>query len=139
MFVLDTNVVSELMRPAPAPKVLGWANAVNRASLFITAFTQGEILSGIARLPLGARRDQLAASAGIMFVDRFRGRVLPFDSLAAVHYADITTRRQRRGRPVAPFDAGIAAIARANAMAVVTRNVKDFEDVGLDIIDPWSE
>ncbi|ALK10943.1 type II toxin-antitoxin system VapC family toxin [Blastochloris viridis] len=139
MFVLDTNVVSELMRPAPAEKVSSWVNAVSRGDLFITTFTQSEILFGIAKMPNGARRDALAARAGIMFTDRFRHRILPFDSVAAVHYADISATRQKRGRPIAPFDAGIAAIARANAMAVVTRNVRDFEDVGLDVIDPWSE
>jgi predicted nucleic acid-binding protein len=139
MFVLDTNVVSELMRPAPAERVFGWVEAVSRGDLFITTFTQGEILLGIAKMPNGAKRDTLAARAGIMFADRFRQRILPFDSIAAVHYADIVATRQKRGRPIAPFDAGIAAVARANAMAVVSRNAKDFGEIGLDVIDPWSE
>jgi predicted nucleic acid-binding protein len=138
MFVLDTNVVSELMRPAPEPRVFEWVDAISRNDLFIAVFTQCEILLGIAKMPHGARRDVLVARAGIMFSDRFHGRILAFDSLAAVHYVDIFTSRGKLGRPITPFDAGIAAIARANGMAMVTRNVKDFHGVGLDIIDPWS-
>ena len=127
MIMLDTNVVSELMRPAPAPKVLGWANGVNRASLFMTTITLAETLSGIVKLPLGARRDQLAASAGIMFVDRFHGRILPFNSSPRC----ITPTSPRSGRSAVarwPRSTPDRRHRPRQRMAVATRNVEDFAD-----------
>ena len=138
MLVLDTNVVSELMRIEPSAVVLAWLNEQPWHALFVTAFTKAEVLAGLARMPNGARRARLIREADTMFAEDFRGRILPFDSAAAAYFAEITATRGQRGRPIALFDAGIAAIARANGMAMVTRNVKDFHGIGLDIIDPWS-
>jgi predicted nucleic acid-binding protein len=138
MIVLDTNVVSELMRPAPAARVLGWIDSQSASQLFITAITQAEILTGVMQLPRGKRREAIAAAAGEMFERDFAGRILAFDSSAAEAHAAIASARRRAGRPIAAFDAQIAAIARTHDAALATRNVGDFAGCGLEIIDPWS-
>ena len=139
MIVVDTNVISELMRSEPAPAVLGWVNARAAASLFVTSITQAEILHGILLLPKGKRRDDLAAAAGEIFERDFAGRVLPFDSDAARRYATIVIARRRKGRPISAFDAQIAAIAAVSDADLATRNVDDFEGCGLSIVNPWAE
>lgn len=138
MIVLDTNVISELMRATPATAVIRWVNGRPVTSLYVTSITQAEILHGIQLLARGKRRDALAAAAGEMFEHDFAGRVLPFDGDAAVAYATIAASRRRAGRPISAFDAQIAAIARARGADLATRNVDDFEDCGVDVIDPWS-
>jgi toxin FitB len=138
MIVLDTNVVSEMMRAEAADAVIRWYKTVPRRALFTTAITQAEVLAGIAMMPKGRNREKLADEARGMFEKDFDGRVLAFDSAAAEHYAGIVAGRRQRGREAKPLDAQIAAIARAQSMAVATRNVKDFEDCGIDLINPWS-
>ncbi len=138
MNVLDTNVVSELMRPSPAAAVLRWIDATNVASLYTTSLTEAEILHGIALLPKGKRRDGIAAAARAMFEEDFANRVLPFNSAAARAYAQIAGARRRAGRPIATIDAQIAAIARSVDARLVTRNVADFERCGIDVRDPWA-
>ncbi len=137
MIVLDTNVVSELMRPSPAEAVVDWINAQPLMSLYTTSVTQAEILHGIQLLPKGKRRDAIGAAAEGMFEVDFAGRILVFGSDGAKTYALIVAMRRRKGRPIAAFDAQIAAIARASGASLATRNVSDFEGCGIDVIDPW--
>lgn len=138
MIVLDTNVVSELMKPGPAPAVIGWFRDYPAARLFITAVTQAEILLGLELLPRGKRRTALESAANLMFEDDFAGHVLPFDSAAASVYAKIVAARQKAGRPISQFDAQIASIALSRGAAVATRNLPDFEGCGLELLDPWN-
>ena len=137
-FVLDTNVLSELMRDNPAPAVMSWLDSHDERSLHTTAVTQAEILAGIAVLPEGRRRDALAKGAEQLFQQDFSGRCLVFSSAAAEHYAMVRAQRQRAGKPISTEDALIAAIALAANFCLVTRNDKDFEGVdGLQVINPW--
>lgn len=137
MFVLDTNVLSEAFRPRPSHRVLEWLDAQPRELLFATAISEAEMLRGVALLPAGRRRSGLDEAARLLFSEDFEGRVLPFDRAAASAYAAIGAERQRIGRPIAPLDAQIAAIAKAHGAAVVTRNVADFTNCGVDVVDPW--
>ena len=138
MIVLDTNVVSELMRPSPNPAVEQWVAARPAASLFFSAVGEAELRYGVAILAVGRRRDALASAVEAMLRDDFAGRVLPFDSAAARAYAEIAARCRAAGRPVAQADGQIAAIARSRGMALATRNVRDFEEMGIDLLDPWA-
>ncbi|WP_420438515.1 PIN domain-containing protein [Candidatus Poriferisodalis sp.] len=137
MFVLDTNVVSELIRPTPEPSVTAWVAGHASSSLFLTAVNEAEIRFGVAIMKVGARREAVSAAIDALVREDFAGRILPFDSDAAVAYATLAARRRAAGRPVAQADAQIAAIAAVNAMAVVTRNTADFVDTGVDIVNPW--
>ena len=139
MIVLDTNVLSELLRPAPEPRVLTWLANQPRASLFTTAVTQGEILYGIRLLPDGQRRRKLAEAVLAIFNEDFAGRVLSFDGDAAGAYAEIGTSRRAAGRPISQFDAMIAAMTRSRGATLATRNAKDFEGCGIDVVNPWAE
>jgi toxin FitB len=138
MIVLDTNVVSELMRRAPAKGVVDWVAGQPAASLCVTSITQAEILHGLMLLPTRRRRSGLEAAALAMFSNEFGGRILGFGPEAAVAYAEIAARRRRAGRPFSHFDAQIAAIARVAGAALATRNVADFEGCGVAVIDPWN-
>jgi predicted nucleic acid-binding protein len=139
MIVWDTNVVSELMRPEPSAQVVEWTDRQSVDEVFITAITVAELLYGIGRLPTGRRRNELFESFEGMVTEDFERRVLPFDGVAAVHYADIVVERERIGRPISMADAQIAAICRSHGAAVATRNVDDFADVGVDIVNPWTD
>lgn len=135
--VLDTNVLSELLRAEPNAQVLAWVAAQPPDRLFISVVTQAEMLLGARLLPAGKRRTLLEAALHAMFDEDFAGRVLAFDSAAAAHYAEVVARRRAAGRPVAQFDAQIAATALACGCGLVTRNLSDFEACGLTLIDPW--
>ena len=137
MVVIDTNIVSELMSAEPSVEVLAWMDDRPRRELFVTAVTEAEVRTGIAFLPEGRRRRGLAEACERAFGSLFAGRVLPFDSDAAHAYAEIAAGRRVLGRPIGQSDGQIAAIARARGMAVATRNVRDFEDMGIDIFNPW--
>ncbi len=137
MIVLDTNVVSELMKAAPAGSVLAWSATQPASSLYTTSITQAEILHGIALLPAGKRRNALEAASEAMFREDFAGRILAFGSDAARPYARIAAERRRAGRPISQFDAQIAAIARATGAAIATRNVADYAGCEVKIINPW--
>ena len=139
MVVLDTNVVSELMRDDPHADVLVWLDDQPTRELFVTAVTEAEVRTGIAFLPKGRRRRGIAEAADRAFGGLFAGRVLPFDSEAARAYAEIAATCRAAGRPVSQADGQIAAIARSRGMAVATRNVRDFADMGIDLIDPWAD
>ena len=136
MVVIDTNIVSELMRAEPSAEVLAWMDERPPRELFVTAVTETEVRTGIALLPEGRRRRGLAGACERAFNSLFAGRVLPFDSDAARAYAEIAAARRVLGRPVSKADGQIAAIARARGMAVATRNVRDFEGIEIEIIDP---
>ena len=136
MIVLDTNVVSELMRAAPDAAVAGWAMKAD-ADLCVTALTVAEIRYGIARLPEGQRKRDILAGAN-KILTRFAQRVVPFDLAAAARYGDLVAGREANGRPISVFDAQIAAVCQARSATLATRNVKDFEDTGIPIIDPWN-
>ena len=135
--VLDTNVVSELMRSRPAPAVSAWVNARANASLWITSVTQAEMWLGARVLRPGQKRQALEDTLRLIFDDDFAGRIWPFDSAAANAYADILSQRRAIGRPMSQFDGQIAAIASVHGAAVATRNVADFEGCGLVIHNPW--
>lgn len=139
MIVLDTNVLSETLRPVPEPSVLAWLANQPRASLFTTAVTRGEILHGIQLLSDGKRRRGLWDAAKNIFDEDFAGHVLSFDSEAADMYAEISASRRTAGKPISQFDAMIVAMARSRGASLATRNVEDFDDCGTDIINPWSE
>lgn len=138
MIVLDTTVVSELMRANPEPAVVAWTAAQAFPELYTTTITRAEIQYGIAILPAGRRRAALADGAMRMFLRVFTGRVLIFDAAAADRYAEIRSTRRRAGRPISPLDAQIAAIALAHRAAVATRNVRDFDGCGVEIVNPWT-
>ncbi len=138
MIVLDTNVVSELMRRTPQSEVVSWLDDQLASDLFVTAVTEAEILTGIALLPAGARRGDLEVAATHAFGALFAGRVLPFDSEAARAYAVIAVGRRAAGRPIHQADCEIAAIARSRGAAVATRDVDDFEGCGIDVVNPWA-
>ena len=138
MYLIDANVVSELMRPAPDPAVEAWVTERAAATLFFSAVGEAELRYGVAVMPAGRRRDALASEIEGMLREDFAGRVLPFDSEAARAYAGIAAARRAAGRPVSHADCQIAAIARSRGMAVGTRNARDFADMEIDIVDPWA-
>ena len=139
MLVLDTNMLSEIMRPEPERRVADWIVRQQSDELFTAAVCQTEILSGLAVMPSGRRRTELEEAARAMFTDDFDGRVLPFDIEAASAYAEVFAARRKAGRPGGTIDLMLAAIARVREASVVTRNVADFEGVGVAIINPWDE
>lgn len=137
-FLLDTNVLSELMRKRPDTDVLDWFAQHAQATMRISSVTQAEILTGITLLPAGKRRMALAEAAEQMFEQDFAGRCHVFDSAAAKNYALIVAARTRQGLPISTEDAQIAAIALACGLTVATRNTKDFEHIdGLILANPW--
>ena len=136
--LLDTNVLSELLRAQPDPAVLAWIAAQPANSLFSSAVTQAEMLVGARALPAGRRRMQLEQALDAMFREDFAGRILPFDSGAAAHFAAIVAARNRAGKPISQFDGQIAAIALSHRLRVATRNVADFEGCGMAMTNPWA-
>jgi hypothetical protein len=137
VIILDTNVLSELMRPEPAAAVAHWTASRPAAGFYITSITQAEIMHGILLLPTGRRRQALESAAEALFAEEFAGRVLPFGSEAARPYAEIAATRSRAGRPISHFDAQIAAIARIHGARLATRNVSDFQGSGIAVVNPW--
>lgn len=137
MIVLDTNVLSELMRPEPHPAVFAWVAAQPRASLYTTSLNRAEVLYGIAALPAGRRKEALAAAAELMFQQDLAGRILPFDDNGAAHYAELVTTRRDAGAPIEAFDALIAATTLAAGADIATRDVGGFAGCGLSIVNPW--
>ena len=138
MILLDTNVISELMRAEPAQAVLDWFAQHDASDLFISAITEAELRTGVAILPEGQRRNRLQQAIDAMIDQDFQSRVLPFDSAAARAYADIAAQRRAAGRPIAEADCQIAAVARATDAPIATRNVKDFDGCGVRVINPWN-
>lgn len=137
MILLDTNVLSELLRPKPDDRVLNWLARQPRASLFTTTIVRAEILYGIRLLPEGRRKTGLMAAANGVFEEDLARQVLDFDADAADAYAEIAAARKWIGKPISQFDAMIAAIARSRGATLATRNVKDFEDCGIALFNPF--
>jgi predicted nucleic acid-binding protein len=137
MILVDTNVLSELMRPKPDKHVLDWMDDLPGSDLGLTAITVAEILYGIGSLPEGKKKQRLLDAATTMFEEYFAGRIFAFDQLAAIEYADIVLQRDRSGSPISMPDAQIAAICRVSSAGLATRNTKDFEYTGLVLINPW--
>lgn len=138
MYLLDTNILSAIMGSQPVPEVAAWIAAQPPNLLFTASICQAEILSGLAIMPDGRRRDALAAAAQAMFAEDFEGRVLPFDAAAAVAYADAFAARRRAGRATAMADLMIAAVAQATGASVVTRDTGGFTGCGVTLINPWA-
>ena len=138
MILVDTNVLSELMRPKPDERVLHWLDLQPAANLWISAITRAEINLGLALLPEGKRKQSLINISEIMFNEDFPNRCLAFEQHAADCYARIVSARKKLGVAISVEDAQIAAIALVNSLAIATRNIKDFSNInGLEIIDPW--
>ena len=139
MILLDTNVLSELMRATPEPKVLAWLDAQPASGIWISAVTVGEIRLGIALLPEGQRKERLVTLADEMFEEDFPESCLAYDLAAAEHYAAIVAGRSLRGRPISVEDAQIAAIARSAGLTLATRNTKNLVDIDrLELVNPWT-
>ena len=139
MFVIDSNVASELMRPVPTPTVAAWIAERDAEELFLTAVSEAELLYGVAIMPVGRRRTMLEAAMNRWLDLGFIERILPFDRIAARAYAEIAADRRRAGRPIGEADCQIAAISRSRGAVLVTRNVRDFEGTGVDVVDPWTD
>lgn len=137
MIVLDTNVLSELIRPIPDPGVLAWMDAQPANVLFTTAITRGEMLFGARILPAGQRRNDLLTEIEAIFSLDMAGRVLPYDEAAADAYAEIAAQRRGQGRPSSLSDLMIAGVVRSLGATLATRNVRDFNGCGIALIDPW--
>ena len=135
--LLDTNVLSELLRAVPSPAVMAWVAAQPAESLCISSVTQAEMLLGARLLPTGKRRQSLERALVAMFEEDFAQRILPFDSAAVSAYVDVVSSRRAAGRPISQFDAQIGAIALHHGDKLATRNVGDFEGCGLSLVDPW--
>lgn len=137
MILLDTNVVSEVMKTQPAEAVVAWLNAQDSERLYVSAVTIGEITYGLRILPDGKRRSGLRERFERFVVLAFDQRVLAYDESAARVYGELMGDRKELGLPMSVPDGQIAAIARLNHMAVATRNVLDFEHCGIDVLNPF--
>lgn len=137
MIVLDSSVLSELMRSSPDGRVADWVLRVPGPELWTTAISVAEVDYGCARLPAGRRRDDLRAVADALFA-RFSDRIAAFDADAAVRYGSVVASREERSRPISMADAQIAAVCQARDAVLATRNVADFEGTGIEIVNPWS-
>jgi len=138
MIIIDTNVISELLRPTPEPAVEAWLGEQDGLSIYLTAISEAELRYGVAIMTSGKRRDGLGVAIDRILRDDMAGRILPFDSAAARAYADIAASRRSAGKPISQADCQIAAIARAHNAPVATRNTPDFEGCGIDLINPWT-
>ncbi len=137
MIILDTNIISEIMRQLPNEKVLAWLDKQEATDLFITAITIAEISYGLHVLPEGNRRSALEGSFNKAINEAFNNRVLTFDKAAGYHYGEIMSYRKSLGRPLGVCDGQIAAIARIHGFSLTTRNIKDFSDCHLELINPF--
>ena len=139
MIILDTNVISELIRPEPSPAVVEYFKRLNRDDWYITAITAAELRSGCALLPDGKKRDGLTQRVEAMLAGAFFNRILAFDAEASRTYADVAVQWRAAGRSISYFDALIAAITRSKGATLATRNTKDFVFCQIPIVDPWTE
>ena len=136
LIILDTNVISEDMKPSPDPVMHRWLQRQPLATIYTTAVSLAELMQGIAMLPDGRRKQDLQVAARRV-LGLLPQRILPFDENAAIEFAEIVAERRRLGLPMGTMDAQIAAIARARGMAIATRDTSDFADTGVTIINPW--
>lgn len=135
--LVDTNVLSEMLRASPDAAVAAWLAAQPIESLFVSSVTQAEMLLGARLLPAGKRRQSLATALSAMFAEDFVRRILPFDSAAVPEYVEVVYKRRAAGRPISQFDAQIASIALRHGSKLATRNLNDFDACGLELVDPW--
>jgi predicted nucleic acid-binding protein len=139
MYVLDTNVISELMKPLPDRHVVAWVDARDNESLFLSAITIGELMRGVAKLPSSARRTATEAIINDALIPHFASRILPVTHQVMVTWATLTITCERAGRTLPAIDSMIAATALHHRLTLVTRNLRDFRDTGVPLIDPWEE
>ena len=137
MIVLDTNVLSETLKPLPNAAVVAWMAAQPRSTLFTTTVVEAEILYGVAVLADGARKTQLQAALKAIFTEDLSGQVIPFDRDCAEAYAAIAANRKNLGQPISQFDAMIAAATASRGATLATLNLRDFADCGIRLINPW--
>jgi len=137
VIVLDTHVVSELVRPSPNRSVVEWVDEHDSSELVLTALTAAELRAGVALLPEGRRRDELGMRIESLLVETFAGYVLAFDVGSSAYYAEVLAVRTRGGRPITTFDAQIAAVCRQYDSVLATRNTTDFTDTGIQLVNPW--
>lgn len=137
MILLDTNVISEAMKPEPHPSVRDWLDAQAAETIFISSVTIAELSFGIGALPTGKRKDKLAAALDDA-LDLFAARILPFDTEAARRYGDLAVKARAAGKGFPTPDGYIAAIAAAHGFAVASRDTSAFTAAGLTVIDPWT-
>jgi predicted nucleic acid-binding protein len=138
VIVLDTNVLSELVKAVPEQRVLDWLDSLDAREVATTAVTAAELWYGVRRMPDGRRRSALATGIDAVLYEDLQGRIEVFDATAAGRYADIVTSRERQGQPITTADAQIAAICLSRHATLATRNIKDFVSTGVGLIDPWS-
>ncbi|HEX4226796.1 MAG TPA: type II toxin-antitoxin system VapC family toxin [Pseudonocardiaceae bacterium] len=138
MIVLDTNVISELAQPEPAPEVVDWVDKQDAEQIFVTSVTIGELLYSLVHMPAGKRRASLLERLSPLLDDLFDGQSLEYTGRAAVEYAKLVASRHQRGRPITTSDAQIAAICRVHGADLATRNVRDFVETGVQVINPWT-
>lgn len=139
MIILDTNVVSEVLKPMPDAKVMAWLDALPEENLFLTAVSIAELRSGVEIMPDGRRKENLRGRMSAMLVATFEGRILPFDAAAAEAYARIASETRRNGCTISVFDCQIAAIARSRAFDVASRDAAPFREAGIAVINPWTD
>ena len=137
MIILDTNVISELTRPAPDSGVIAWLDSLSAEETAITAITAAELRYGVRRMPDGRRKTELSEAVSALINADFRDRVEAFDVLASDQYADVVTAREHAGQPISISDAQIAAICRVLNATLATRNTSDFTRTGVNLINPW--
>ena len=139
MIILDTNVVSEVLKPSPDPNVIAWVDAQDAAGITITAITAAELRAGVALLPRGRRKTAVAARVEAVLEGTFADYVLPFDVDSSGHYAAVLAARRRVGRPISALDAQIAAICLQHDAVLATRHTGDFARTGARLVDPWAD
>jgi toxin FitB len=137
MIVLDTNVISEVVRSSGDARVGRALAGMLERQVYTTATTVAELLGGVATMPVGRRQRELADAIGRVLETRIQGRIVPFDRAAAIEYAAVVAGRTRAGRPIDAMDAQIAAMVRVHDAILVTRNVRDFEGCGIEVVNPW--
>ena len=138
MIILDTNVLSELIRSEPDKNVITWLDALPPSEIATTSITTAELWYGVAKLPSGRRKEVLTQRVRKLFNEYLPGRIEPFDNDCAERYAMVVTMREAAGRPISIPDAQIAAICRTAHATLATRNTKDFVGVGIELINPWT-
>ena len=139
MIIVDTNVLSEALKPAPSDAVLRWLAAQEPSAVYTTAITEAELLYGVEALQPGKRRTRLRETVERVLAEEFSARILPFDEHAARTFATIVAARDASGRPISQFDAMIAAISKSHRAVLATRNAGDFQDCGILVVNPWLE
>ena len=137
MIVVDTNVISEVLKPHPDELVQRWLQSEPIDNVYVTSITKAELLYGLALLPDGRRKEALASAIQRFFFERVAHPVIAFSDEDVLHYAPISAYRRRIGRPIRELDGQIAAITKSRGFAVATRNVRDFQHCGIQVINPW--